>query len=102
MNKYGMPCIISLFCLLLWLAPSVAAGRIQKFQAEQVHLDPAGQIRATSRIYSMPDKLRLEMNHPSGKGSMIMIFRRPLSLNRPALPRKYRLIPECRTGLKKS
>lgn len=75
MKKSCLYWIIALSCLL-WLAPPVAAKKIQKFQAAQVYLDPAGRIRATNQIYSMPEKLRLEMNHPSGQGSMIMIFRK--------------------------
>lgn len=75
MKKYYLPWITAIACLL-WLAPTAMAGKITQFQAKQVHLDQAGQIRTTNQIYSMPDKLRLEMNHPSGQGSMIMIFRK--------------------------
>ena len=71
MQKHGRFWMICLTCLLGFAVP-LMAGTIQKFRAEQVIVSPDGQIRAKSKIYSMPEKLRLEMNHPSGQGTMIM------------------------------
>ncbi len=56
------------------------AGKITSFSADQVNIAPDGKIQNSGKMYVTPDKIRMDMSSPQGKGNMIMIMRRDNNL----------------------
>ncbi|MCK4534277.1 MAG: DUF4412 domain-containing protein [Syntrophobacterales bacterium] len=74
-----MLCLIAMSVILVSTG-SVYAGKIKSFSAEQVTLAPNGKIENTGKMYVTPEKMRMEVRSPQGKGNMIIIMRRDNNL----------------------
>ena len=69
-----------LLCLIVMSVMFISTGsahadKLKKFSADQVTLAPNGKIENKGKIYVTPEKVRMEMRSPQGKGNMIMIMR---------------------------
>lgn len=78
-KKWWMLCLIAMSVMLVSTG-SVYAGKIRSFSAEQVTLAPNGKIENTGKMYVTPEKMRMEVRSPQGKGNMIIIMRRDNNL----------------------
>ncbi len=73
-EKWLVLCLIAMVVMLVSTG-SAYAGKIKNFSADQVTLAPNGKIQNKGKIYITPEKVRMEMRSPRGKGNMIMIMR---------------------------
>ena len=78
-KRWLVLCLIAMSVMLV-SAGSVYAGKIKSFSAEQVTLTPNGKIENKGKMYITPEKMRMEMRSPQGKGNMIIIMRRDNNL----------------------
>ena len=68
---------IGLACIVLLATTGVAhAGKVDSFTADQVTMDPQGQIKTSGKYYVAPQKMRMEMPSPENpEKKMIIIVR---------------------------
>ena len=79
------------FALLaaLVLASPAWAGKIVNYSADQIHMDPDGNVMTTGKVYVTPEKMRMDASGPPrGGGRMIVIVRRDLDVFRMLNPEK--------------
>ncbi len=56
------------------------AGKIENFTADQIVIDPSGNVQREGKFYVTPQKMRMDILAPQGPKDMVMIFRRDLKL----------------------
>ncbi len=71
----------AVLAVLLALPGMSYAGKVQSFSADQVSLDPQGQVIETGKVAMMPDKARIEGKAPDGKGTLVNIMRMDLKVH---------------------
>ena len=58
--------------VLFGLSNTVSSGgKIEEFSAEQVHIGPDGKVTGAYKVHGAPQKMRMEMPVPWGKGHMV-------------------------------
>ena len=60
--------------LVCGLAATGKAGKLKEYSADQVRIKD-GKTEQVGKIYVATDKIRTEMRHPGGQGTMILIMR---------------------------
>ena len=78
-------CVIH-FIVLLGFAVHCFGDKVEEFSAEQVLLDPSGEIQHAGTLYVSTDKIRFEQLSAEGGGSMVIIFRKDLQVVRILMP----------------
>jgi hypothetical protein len=74
------------FIILFGFAVHCFGGKVEEFSAEQVLLDPSGNIQQAGKLYVSTDKIRVEQPQAESGGSMVIIFRKDLQVVRILMP----------------
>jgi len=82
-------CFVAVVVLFSGLsAYALLGGKITKYTADQVTIDPNGKVQHEGKIYVTPDKIRMDGISPKGEGSIVMIFRRDKNIGWTLNPEK--------------
>lgn len=73
--QMGFTACFLCLAVVLCMAEKGEAGKLETWSAEQVHIKD-GKEKPAGYVYVAPEKTRMDIPAPDGKGKMIMIFRK--------------------------